>query len=236
MTAELHATGDVVARGLREATTSVEALHRQIARRSFGATGAPATPAHRTHEAIAAGVYACVRAGLTVGARGGALLAAVTSDRWVTPERERAGAMARAALNGAFGDHLARDGSPLAIEMAVRVAGEDVPVTRGALQDAFPAATPRLAVFLHGLCESDAHWRGHHPDSYGARLAADLGFTPVLLRYNSGLRIVENGETFAALLDDLVARWPCDVADVVLIGHSMGGLVIRAACHAGVRD
>lgn len=236
MTAELHATGDAVAQGLREATTSIEAVHRHIARRSFGTTGDAATPARVAHDAISAGVYACVRAGLTLGARGGALLAAATSDRWVTPERERAGAAARSALNGAFGDRLERDGSALAIAMAVRVDGADVPLTRGALQDAFPAATPRLAVFLHGLCESDVHWRGDHPDAYGTRLAADLGMTPVLLRYNSGRRIPDNGEDLSLLLNALVSRWPVPVQGVSLIGHSMGGLIIRAACHAGARD
>jgi hypothetical protein len=239
MTAELHATGDVVADGLRGATTSIEAVHRQIARRSFGATGTsgvPARPAHVAHDAIAAGVYACVRAGLTLGARGGALLAAVTADRWVTPERERAGALARSALNGAFGDALARRGNALAIEMAVRVDGEDVPLTAGALADAYPHATSRVAVFLHGLCESDLHWRPGNPEGYGARLHADLGYTPVLLRYNTGLRIAENGERLSRLLDALPGYWPVDVRDMVLIGHSMGGLVIRAACHAGVRD
>lgn len=236
MTAELHAAGDVVAQGLREATTSIEAVHRQIARRSFGATGATATPAHATHEAIAAGVYASVRAGLTLAARGGALLAAATSDRWVTPERERTGAVVRSALNGAFGDALARRGNALAIAMAVRVDGCDVPPHRGALADAFPDATPQLAVFLHGLCESDVHWRPGSPDGYGARLRADLGYTPLTLRYNTGLRIAENGEELSRLLEDVVDRWPVPVRDVVLIGHSMGGLVIRAACHAGVRD
>lgn len=236
MTAELNAAGDAVAQGLRGATTSIEAVHRQIARRSFGATEAPASPAQVTHDAIAAGVYACVRAGLTLGARGGGLLAAATSSRWVTPERARAGAVARAALNGAFGDHLAQQGSALAIEMAVRVDGEDVPLHRGALQDAFPDATPRLAVFLHGLCESDAHWRPGRPDGYGARLRADLGYTPVLLRYNTGLRIAENGKQLARLLDALAGYWPVEVQDIVLIGHSMGGLVIRAACHVGARD
>jgi hypothetical protein len=227
MNREIQAGGEVAAQGLRETTTSIEAIHRQIARR------AQAPPAHDT---IAAGVYACVRAGLTLGARGAGLLAAATSERWVTPERAHAGAQVRAALNGAFGDALERGQNALAIQMAVRVDGKDLPLHRGALEDAFPGATPRLAVFLHGLCESDAAWAGARPDSYPARLRAELGYTPVVLRYNSGLTIAENGEQLARLLSSLQSIWPVQLRELVLIGHSLGGLVIRAACHAGTRD
>ncbi|MFT3662566.1 MAG: hypothetical protein QM809_14660 [Gordonia sp. (in: high G+C Gram-positive bacteria)] len=35
------------------------------------------------------------------------------------------------------------------------------------------------------------------------------------------------------LLDDLIRFWPVDVDDVSLIGHSMGGLVLRSAGHHG---
>ncbi len=236
MNSDVVASGDVAAQGLREFTTSLEATHRQIARRSFGAVGEAGRPVQDVHDAISAGVYACVRAGLTLGARGAGLLAAVTSDRWLTPGRERAGAHVRAALNGAFGDALERGGSALAIPTAIRVDGEDVPLHRGALADAFPGATGRVAVLLHGLCESEAGWRAARPDSYPARMHAELGVTPVLLRYNSGLTIAENGEELARLLSALCTYWPVQLRELVLIGHSMGGLVIRAACHAGTRD
>jgi triacylglycerol esterase/lipase EstA (alpha/beta hydrolase family) len=227
MTQELQATGEVAAQGLREATTSIEAVHRQIARR------AQAPPAH---DAIAAHVYAGVRAGLTLGARGVGLLASATSSQWVTPERERAGRIVRAALNGAFGDALERSGSALSIPMAVRVDGADVPLHRGALADAFPDATERVAVFVHGLGEADSAWRGDHVEGYPLRLRADLGYTSVLLRYNSGLSIAENGEQLSRLLSSLQTSWPVELRELALVGHSMGGLVIRAACHAGTRD
>ncbi len=58
-----------------------------------------------------------------------------------------------------------------------------------------------------------------------------MSFTPVYLRYNTGLRISENGRALARLLDELLAAWPCGVAELVLVGHSMGGLVARSACH-----
>jgi pimeloyl-ACP methyl ester carboxylesterase len=55
--------------------------------------------------------------------------------------------------------------------------------------------------------------------------------TPVSLRYNTGLHISDNGRALDALLTALVEAWPVPVQDVVLVGHSMGGLVARSALH-----
>ncbi len=67
--------------------------------------------------------------------------------------------------------------------------------------------------------------------SYGSRLAHDFGYTPIHLRYNTGLHISENGRHLAALLDQVAAAWPAPIAELILVGHSMGGLVARSACH-----
>jgi pimeloyl-ACP methyl ester carboxylesterase len=90
-------------------------------------------------------------------------------------------------------------------------------------------------VFVHGLCETDEAWKlgaGRHVP-YGHRMEIELGYTPVYLRYNTGLHISENGRALAGLLEDLVAAWPVPAHEVALIGHSMGGLVGRSACHYG---
>jgi pimeloyl-ACP methyl ester carboxylesterase len=127
--------------------------------------------------------------------------------------------------------------------MTVRRGGEDVALTEDGLAAAFPDATSRLVVFAHGLFESEESWR-HFPlrgerngrRTYGERLQDELSFTPVTLRYNTGLRISANGRELARLLDQLVSGWPCGVEEIVLIGHSMGGLVVRSACHYGEVD
>jgi pimeloyl-ACP methyl ester carboxylesterase len=53
------------------------------------------------------------------------------------------------------------------------------------------------------------------------------------VRYNSGRHISHNGRTFAALLADLHREWPVPVTEIAVIGHSMGGLIARSACHYG---
>ena len=53
------------------------------------------------------------------------------------------------------------------------------------------------------------------------------------VRYNTGLHVSENGRGLARLLDEMVEEWPCQLEELVLIGHSMGGLVARSACHYG---
>ena len=51
------------------------------------------------------------------------------------------------------------------------------------------------------------------------------------MHYNTGLHISENGRLLAGYLETLVERWPVPVTEIALIGHSMGGLVVRSAAH-----
>jgi pimeloyl-ACP methyl ester carboxylesterase len=137
-----------------------------------------------------------------------------------------------AALNGVLGDYLAASDNPLAITMRLRRGGVALPDERRGLAAAIPQAGGKLVVLLHGLCMSDLQWKRNEHD-HGAALARDLAYTPVYLHYNSGLHISTNGQAFAELLEALVQMWPVPLAELVLIGHSMGGLVARSACHYG---
>jgi pimeloyl-ACP methyl ester carboxylesterase len=78
---------------------------------------------------------------------------------------------------------------------------------------------------------TEAVWTHEGGGDYGSMLARDLGFTPFYVRYNSGLPIAENGTALSALLDRLVAEYPVPLEEIVLLGYSMGGLVVRSACH-----
>lgn len=147
------------------------------------------------------------------------------------------------AVNGVFGDFLAREHNPLAIRLAFRHRSRSVALTPQVLADTWPDATGRLAVFIHGLCcdeqswslYSSAHWPdAATPQTYGPRLEDALDYTPLYVRYNTGRHISENGEDFAQALEQLVEHWPVPVERIALIGHSMGGLVARSASHHGL--
>jgi len=136
------------------------------------------------------------------------------------------------ALNGAVGDYLARTGNGLSTPMQLVHERRVLPVEREALSRAHPGATPRVVVLVHGLMSTEIVWRMHDFEDYGARLARDLGYTPLYVRYNSGLHISENGEALDALLERLVDAYPVPIEEITLLGHSMGGLVVRSAAHA----
>jgi pimeloyl-ACP methyl ester carboxylesterase len=98
--------------------------------------------------------------------------------------------------------------------------------------------TPFPVVLVHGLCETEAAWSiraREHGGTYASRVLEPLGATPVTIRYNTGRSIADNGAALSALLDELVATWPVPVERLALIGHSLGGLVIRAAAGHGAR-
>lgn len=98
--------------------------------------------------------------------------------------------------------------------------------------------TGSITVVVHGLMTNEVIWgfKGDRATTYGSLLARDVGTTPVFARYHTGRHIFENGRELSRCLDDLLASWPVLVTDLNLLGHSMGGLVARSACHYGVLD
>lgn len=202
----------------------IESLHHTIARLPGRAASTPG----RTG-GIAGLVYRSVRgASRLVGSGVDAVLARLPplGEAGHSPAREAA----LAAVNGVLGDHLAASGNPLAIEPRLRSAGRPLPMQPEALATALPQANGSLLVLLHGLCMNDLQWRRQGHD-HGAELARELGWTPVYLHYNSGLHISANGRACAELLEALLAAWPVPLERIALVGHSMGGLVARSACH-----
>jgi pimeloyl-ACP methyl ester carboxylesterase len=195
-------------------------MQAAIERRTFGMLGVLGAPVRLIQQGISGAVYRSVAAavGTPIGAGAAALLGAGPSEAALA-ETPRGG-LALGALNGAIGDRLARDYEDVALEMSLRRDDEREP-------------TPRIAVFVHGLCETDASWKLFGRPTYGDLLSEELGYTPVYARYNTGLHISDNGRRLAELLHELVEEWPVEVESVALFGHSMGGLVVRGACHYG---
>lgn len=154
-------------------------------------------------------------------------LPSVVEAGTASPEREAV----VAALNGVMGDFLANSGNPLALEMTLRSGGAPLELERAALRASLPQARGRILLLIHGLCMNDLQWTraGHN---HGLHLAERTGCTPVYLRYNTGLHIADNGAQLHQLLTQLIKAWPVPVQELMIVGHSMGGLVARSACLA----
>lgn len=176
-------------------------------------------------------ITSAVHGGVSLGLR--AASAALARLGGVGPRLEAGprGRFVSSAVNGLIGDRLVGDRPHLAIPTAVRVEGRDVPLDADGLAAAFPAATGRVVVFVHGLCENESYWvrgRDRAGTTYGEMLAGE-GWTPVYVRANTGLTLRESGAGLSAVLQRLVEAWPVDVTRIALVGHSMGGLISRAA-------
>lgn len=225
---DLHGVARLAADATGAVTDIVEAMHAAIARPSF-LTGSAASD--RTG-GIAGLAYSSVRgvAGLIGRGVDVALppLTGLLGERQATPERDTMVSV----INGVIGDHLADTGNPLAITMQLRRRGVALTLERSALAASLPRTSPRIAVFLHGLCGTDAQWKRSAFD-YPTALERDFEFTPLYLRYNSGRHISSNGRDLSALLESLVRQWPVPVEELLLVGHSMGGLVARSAFEIG---
>jgi triacylglycerol esterase/lipase EstA (alpha/beta hydrolase family) len=219
---EIAALGELAGELIGGATDRVREVHGGISRRIFGLIGPAARPIRIVHDAVAGLAYAGTRE-VTRGALTAGALAASATQPADAPalEEDPLGRRLLGALNGVVGDRLERKGSPLALRMTVH--------TRGT------SPGPRLAVFVHGLGQTDDAWlaRDDQHVPYGYRLEAELGYTPLYIRYNTGRHVSENGRELSNLLEGVVAEWPVEVREIALVGHAMGGLVARAACHYG---
>ena len=141
-----------------------------------------------------------------------------------------------AALNGVMGDRLQASGNPLALPMTLSY--QELPAQSGQGLEV-NLVSKKLLLVIHGLCMNDAQWTTEHasgPINPAETLAHALGYTPVYLRYNSGLHVSQNGRLLAARLEDLVNGWPNAVQDISALTHSMGGLVMRSALYYAQQD
>lgn len=230
-----RAAGRVAGQGLAAVVGIVRDTHHAVVRRVEEASPEAAAEAIAAERAVSSRIYDAVAAAhrdLPVAAAEIAAIAAPGSS----PTGGRAGASVQAAVNALWGDRIEAEAGELAIAMALRADGTDLPLDTDALVSAFPAAGGDLVVFIHGLGEDERAWHlpyAGDPTSYGQRLAADGACSALELRYNTGRHISDNGHDLDVLLEDLLEVWPVPVRSLSLVGHSMGGLVARSAAHQG---
>ncbi|NUP09041.1 MAG: alpha/beta fold hydrolase [Polyangiaceae bacterium] len=141
--------------------------------------------------------------------------------------------LALGALNGAVGDYLVRTNNPLATRMRLVQNGASLPAEREAIAGAHEQLTSRAVVLVHGLMCTEDVFRFPDGSDYGSLLSRDLGVCPYYVRYNSGLPIAETGAQLAQLLEALTVAYPIGLEELIVVGYSMGGLVVRSACHVG---
>lgn len=257
----LHGLKRLVFNTIEETTRLVEQTHRSVTDTQLrrldvvAPVGEVARRLDNAHRLISGAVYASIHGvsrGVDAVTEVPFVLAGGSTDSHiqfdvVTPLRSDAvGSLpwivdaAQSALNGFVGDYLHRNGNGLDLGMSLQHDGRTLRPDPGTLADRIPGATEKIAVFVHGLSCTEWCWSlfaeqlwGDPQMNYGAKLGADLGYTPLYVRYNSGRHISENGRLLASLLDQVVTAYPRPVEEIVLVGHSMGGLVARSAAHYG---
>lgn len=131
------------------------------------------------------------------------------------------------ALNGLLGDYLLEQHNPLGLPMVLYD-------HYGQLQQGELAG--RVVIFAHGLGMNHLDWSTQSFAGIGEKLLAQRDNNTMLyLNYNTGRRISANGHSLTNVLQDLINRHP-RITCIDLIGHSMGGLVMRSALFYGKQN
>ncbi len=227
---DIRGAGNLAIDAITSITDLVEAMHHTIT--SFGGilSGTDQNQSQRT-TGITGMVYRNIRTitGL-VGDGLDVLLKRFSSLLGETKSSSDREAV-QAALNGVLGDHLAARNNPLAIQMEFRRNGAAFAMDDQAFNRALQQSNGKIALMVHGSCMNDLQWNRQGHD-HGAALDRDLKYLPVYLHYNTGRHISQNGREFADNIEAFITQLP-QPTELVIIAHSMGGLVSRSACHYG---
>jgi pimeloyl-ACP methyl ester carboxylesterase len=228
MLSDLRGATQLAVLATQGVTTIVQGVHNSVLDRvEVRGTGLP-TPTRRVTDFVYRAIRGVTRV-VGAGAEASFMqLESVRESPWrgktATPERRAI----LAALNGVLGDRLVSCNSPLAIPMNFYHRDR---VIDWHTMPPESAVSGRILLLVHGLCMSDLGSRKHKLSGHGEVLASELGYSPVYLRYNSGLHISTNGRSLAAQLEKLLETWPVAVEELSIVAHSMGGLVSRSAVH-----
>lgn len=222
---DIRGVGNLAVDAVVGMTNLVETLHQTIL--SLGGTAGKATQT----TGITGMVYRNIRTLSGLVGEGVNLSLKQASDLFGETHSSSEREAVLAVLNGILGDHLVATNNPLAIPMQLRQNGSAVVADEPAFQQDVRRCNGKIALFVHGLCMNDLLWNQQGHD-HGAALARDLGYLPVYLHYNTGLHISQNGRAYAHLLEAFVQQLPQPI-ELVIVAHSMGGLVSRSACYYG---
>lgn len=152
-------------------------------------------------------------------------LPAIVEEKEPTPEQEAI----LSALNGVIGDHLEETKNPLAIHMEIRMSGKPITSLNQIMK--VTSTSRKVLLLIHGSCMNDLQWNRQGHD-HGAVLAKELGYQPIYLHYNSGRHVSENGKELSQLLESVFKDLSMEI-ELMILAHSMGGLLTRSACFYG---
>lgn len=237
--AEIRDGGALLGAALGEVADVVRDLHKALARRLFGRLGPSATPVKLLHDAVAATAYGSSKLGVQVlPTLAGLVISQRSKPGTQSCYDNPRGHFAMSALNGFWGDRLAEERPSLAPSLRVCTHNGRLRRIPGNVVHDLEAPTGRLVLFVHGLCENERYWWfgaqknwGSPGVTYGSLLRDNRDWTPLYLHYNTGLHVSESGRQIADYLETLVGEWPVPVTEIALVGHSMGGLIVRSAAH-----
>ena len=224
---DIQGAGRLTIDAVQKITDIVETMHHTIT--SFG--GILGARNQQRTTGITGMAYQGIRT--VSGLAGNGFDALLDKLSLMIPERESSPGREAllSALNGVLGDYLVKKENPLAIPMQLRRDAKPVLMGDPTFFESIQQSDKKIVLMVHGSCMNDLQWnrQGHN---HGTALENDFGLFPVYLHYNTGLHISENGREFANLLETFVKNLPCSI-ELIIIAHSMGGLVSRSACHYG---
>ena len=158
------------------------------------------------------------------------------------------------------GEYLEKEKNPLAIKMGFYHQSRKLPLDSQFALQLNAALTNKVVIFVHGLTQLETIWDtppakntnstivGHYIDacfetpksngdeSYGHKLQDEFGYTPLYLRYNTGLSLEKNGRNFSTQLAQLFKVYPGEISELLLIGVSMGGNLLQHAQYSAQKS
>tara|TARA_B110000503_G_scaffold67957_1_gene106280 strand:- start:964 stop:2169 length:1206 start_codon:yes stop_codon:yes gene_type:complete len=212
-------------------TNLIEAMHKQVVHPSF----LPSTTIQKLITSIASITYKNIRwSTLFIGSSISKMLKKLTPAIGKIKDSDKK-EIILSVLNGVIGDYLEEKENPLKITMQFRYQSKTLAIDPKSIKAAYPKVNGKILLMIHGSCMNDLQWtRKDH--NHGKIIATELNKTPIYLKYNSGLHISSNGKNLNNLLEELVKNWPVPIEELVIIAHSMGGLVSRSALYYGEQN
>ncbi|NJN28699.1 MAG: hypothetical protein HC819_23325 [Cyclobacteriaceae bacterium] len=179
-------------------------------------------------------VYRNIRSATDLTGKGLDALATWLSPALAEKESSPLRESALSVLNGVLGDYLADSSSSLAIPMRWRRNGKSIDSSDQEFRQLVSKHQGKIILLIHGSCLNDMQWsrKGH---DHGTAVSEDLGYLAVYVHYNSGRHISENGRELAQMLEELIHNIP-ETKEIIVLAHSMGGLVARSACYYGQKS